>query len=85
MLRHAVPLDLSLLVELLSIEEPQVETVLHLVDVPNRGGHKAACGVPLNVCAHKVLCCTHGLKVISVEELQLPIHALHSTHQIKQG
>ena len=69
----------ALLVELLAIEEPQVEAVLHLVDMADRGRHKAACRVPLNVCAHEVLCCAHGLKVISVEELQLSIHALHTS------
>ena len=68
----------SLLVELLSVEQPQVEAVLHLVHMPHRGGHEAACGVPLNVCAHEVLCCAHGLEVISIEELELPIHALRA-------
>ena len=74
----------GLLVELLSIEQPQVEAVLHLMNMPHRGGHKPACGVPLNVCAHEVLCCAHGLEVVSIEELKLPIHALHA-HKRYQG
>lgn len=62
--------------ELCAVKQPDIEAILHLVDVANRGGHKAPSGVPLYVCAHEVLGRAHGLKVVHVKELQLPIHAL---------
>lgn len=39
-------------------------------------------GVPLHVCGHEVLCCGHGVHVISTEELQLTIEGLHSVEQV---
>jgi hypothetical protein len=74
-----LPSKCDALVDEASIEEPDLVTVLHLVDGGDGCRDVTPGGVPLDVCAHEVLGCAENLKVVSREERQLATHGLQPT------
>mmetsp|Transcript_10169 Transcript_10169/g.30553 ORF Transcript_10169/g.30553 Transcript_10169/m.30553 type:complete len:332 (+) Transcript_10169:628-1623(+) len=62
----------------MTVPAPHVEAILHLVHRCDDGGNVAPGGVPLDVSAHEVLPGRHGLRLVHIVELQLPIHRLEA-------
>mmetsp|Transcript_11554 Transcript_11554/g.32056 ORF Transcript_11554/g.32056 Transcript_11554/m.32056 type:complete len:307 (+) Transcript_11554:722-1642(+) len=75
-LEEAIPVHL---VKLLAQEGPHDVPVLHLVHRGDRGSHVPSGGIPIHVGAHEVLVDCHGVHVIDVEELELPVEALETS------